>query len=117
MLDRLMCEHARLRRLRTALRQSRGPVRRYVDAGARAKVRAAIGLGILAALLVLPMVGLAQGADANERTRRIVILNATDPYLPAFVALDSAMRAAIRADSSVPVAFYAETLAMCAWPR
>ncbi len=43
-------------------------------------------------------------------TRRVVILNAADPYLPAFVVLDRALREAIVAASSSPVSFLAETL-------
>jgi hypothetical protein len=40
----------------------------------------------------------------------VVLLNSTDPYLPAFVALDTALQSAVRQGSSSPVEFFAETL-------
>jgi len=76
-----------------------------------------IGIVLGVACTALPFLTLAQGLDDNESTRRVVILNATDPYLPAFVALDSALRAAVRANSPSPVEFYAETLDMHRFPR
>ena len=51
------------------------------------------------------------------RMRGVVILNATDPYLPAFLAIDSALRTAILKDSASPVELYAETLDMYRFPR
>ncbi len=38
------------------------------------------------------------------------MLNASDPQLPAFIAVDSALQAAVREQSPVPVDFYDETL-------
>ena len=67
---------------------------------------------VLAALSIAPVIALAQSRDVNDVTRRVVILNSTDPYLPAFIALDGAMLDAIRADSKVPVEFFAEALDM-----
>lgn len=49
--------------------------------------------------------------------KRIVILNATDPNLPAFLALDSAAREVINAGRMQPVELYAESLDMHRFPR
>jgi hypothetical protein len=49
--------------------------------------------------------------------RHVVILNSTDPYLPAFVALDRGMREAMRSGHTAPVVFHAETLDMHRFPR
>lgn len=49
--------------------------------------------------------------------KRIVILNATDPNLPAFLALDSAAREAINAGRMQPVELYAESLDMHRFQR
>lgn len=72
---------------------------------------------VLVVLPIAPVIALAQSRDFNDVTRRVVILNSTDPYLPAFIALDDAMRKAIRANSKVPVEYYAETLDMYRFPR
>jgi signal transduction histidine kinase len=56
-----------------------------------------------------------QADDSNRY--RIVTLNAADPYLPAFVALDQAMRDEIRARLGPRAEFYAETLDMLRFPR
>jgi signal transduction histidine kinase len=69
------------------------------------------------ALPVAPIIASAQASNTQDEVRRVVILNATDPYLPAFLALDSAQREAIRAGSQVPVELYAEPLDMHRFPR
>lgn len=77
-------------------------------------------LGVLALLaaLLLTFIGVpTQASDTVEETRRVVILNATDPYLPAFLALEQGLRATIQKDSAVPVELYAETLDMHRFPR
>jgi signal transduction histidine kinase len=59
-------------------------------------------------------------ADQPERSavpHRVVILNATDPYLPAFLVFEHALRAAILANSANPVELYAETLDMHRFPQ
>lgn len=48
---------------------------------------------------------------------RVVILNATDPYLPAFRTLESALRESIIASSRRPIELYAETLDMHRFPH
>jgi len=72
---------------------------------------------MLAALAVAPMIATATAGDPEGETRRVVILNATDPYLPAFLALDSALRETIRTGHGVPTELFAETLDMHRFPR
>ena len=66
---------------------------------------------------VVPTIASAQIRDTGGETRRVVILNAVDPYLPAYIALDNAVREAIRAGRKAPVELYAETLNMGRFPR
>ncbi len=47
---------------------------------------------------------------------RVVILNGSDPNLPAFLAIDRAMRAALTAPSAHPVEIYSETLDAMRFP-
>lgn len=49
--------------------------------------------------------------------RRVVVLNATDPYLPAFIEVDGAMREAMRMGRGAPAQLYAETLDMSRFPQ
>ena len=72
---------------------------------------------LVVALVVAPATVLAGDQDTEAEARRVVILNATDPYLPAFIALDRAQREAIRAGSRAPLELYAETLDMHRFPR
>ena len=76
-----------------------------------------VGLVMAVALSVAPAIAFAQARDTEGEPRRVVILNAADPYLPAFIALDGALRDAIRAGSGVPPELYAETLDMHRFPR
>jgi signal transduction histidine kinase len=71
----------------------------------------------LVALSAVPAVASAQTQDSEGKVRHVVILNATDPYLPAFIALDGALRKAIRAGHKVPVQLHAETLDMHRFQR
>jgi hypothetical protein len=66
---------------------------------------------------VVPAGAWAQSGSDNSDTRRVVILNGTDPYLPAFIVVDGAMRNAIRAGRSAPTQLYAETLDMSRFPQ
>ncbi|MEJ2176129.1 MAG: ABC transporter substrate binding protein [bacterium] len=59
----------------------------------------------------------AQARDGQSEARRVVILNATDPYLPAFIVVDGAMREAIRAGRSPRTDLYAETLDKSRFPQ
>lgn len=76
-----------------------------------------VGFVVLLALSLGPIGASARSGDSDADVRRVVILNATDPYLPAFLALDGAQREAIRAGSRVPVELYAEALDMHRFPR
>jgi signal transduction histidine kinase len=72
----------------------------------------------LAAAIALAGVLCSAGAHAQAEgaPHRIVVLNASDPDLPAFLALDLAMRAEIRARLKRRVEFHAETLDMLRFP-
>ena len=59
-----------------------------------------------------PIIATASVGSHEAESRHVVILNATDPYLPAFLALDSALRETIRTGFSIPTEFFAETLDM-----
>jgi len=72
---------------------------------------------VAAWLSALSGMAFGQGAKSDSGSRRVVILNATDPYLPAFIAIDGAMREAIRAGRSAPTQLYAETLDMSRFPQ
>jgi len=72
---------------------------------------------MMVALSVAPMIASAQAGGTEDEVRRVVILNSTDPYLPAFLVLDSALREAIRAGSRARTELYAETLDMHRFPR
>ena len=54
---------------------------------------------------------------SESMARRVVILNSVDPYLPAYISLDDALREAIRAGRKTPVELYAEPLDMGRFPR
>jgi len=49
-------------------------------------------------------------AHAAEDEARVLILNGLDPYLPAYLAIDSAMRASLAKDSAKRIVLYAEPL-------
>jgi len=86
----------------------------------RAKARTAgMVLAFLVAGWLSTLSGMAfgQGAKSETGSRGVVILNATDPYLPAFIAIDGAMREAIRAGRGAPTQLYAETLDMSRFPQ
>jgi len=80
-----------------------------------ASLFAALVLGV--ALMSLPGNAIAQDGTVDGAAQRIVILNTTDPYLPAFVELDRAMREAIAVGTKAPVGYLAETLDMYRFPQ
>src|SRR5262245_61504015 len=55
-------------------------------------------------------------ASAADRPWRVVILNGTDPYLPAFMAIDRATRAALTAPGAHPAESYSEALDRMRFP-
>jgi signal transduction histidine kinase len=75
------------------------------------------GFVLLAVLSAASIIASAAGRDSNGEPKRVVILNATDPYLPAFLVLDGAMRDAIKTGRAEPTELYAETLDMHRFPR
>ncbi len=80
---------------------------------------AAIVLALFTAVgpSVVPAGAWAQSGGDKGDTPRVVILNGTDPYLPAFIVVDGAMREAIRANRSTPTESYAETLDISRFPQ
>ncbi len=84
-----------------------------------ARVKGAIfaGLVMMLAWSLAPPVASAQVGDGAGEPRRVVILNATDPYLPAFLAVDGGVRAALQDTSRVATELFAETLDMYRFPR
>lgn len=84
----------------------------------KARIAATVArLLMMVALSVAPAVASEPARNTDGEARRVVILNATDPYLPAFLALDSAWREAIRAGSKAPTQLFAETLDMSRFPQ
>ena len=68
---------------------------------------------LAAALLQAMLAGLcttATKAHAAEQEARVLILNGTDPYLPAFLEMDRAMRARLAQDTERRVVFFSELL-------
>ena len=59
--------------------------------------------------LSLAAVDVAATSGSLEDIRRVVLLNSTDPHLPAFIALNTALLRSVR-ESGVPVDFFDESL-------
>jgi signal transduction histidine kinase len=70
----------------------------------RAQARARV-LGMIAGLCIA-----AVPAHAGEEEARVLILNALDPYLPAYQAIDSAMRASLAEETTKRIVLYSELL-------
>jgi signal transduction histidine kinase len=60
---------------------------------------------------------IAGDASLVEHRYRVLTLNTSDPYLPAFLGLDAAARAAITARLGSQVEFFVESLDMLRFPR
>ena len=72
-------------------------------------------IAVAAAAWLLPVMlgGLyltAGSARAAENEARVLILNGTDPYLPAYLEIDSAMRASLAKKAERPVVYFSEPL-------
>jgi signal transduction histidine kinase len=67
---------------------------------------------LAAAALVgsIALAGLASPLRAAEPETRVLILNATDPYLPAYQVIDAAMRETLAKDTTRHFAYFSETL-------
>ncbi len=61
-------------------------------------------------LASLPRMVAAQPFDLESDQKRVVLLNSTDPHLPAFLAVSAGLQAAVLEESVVSVEFYDETL-------
>ena len=70
---------------------------------------------VLPAALSNPVASVA--APDPEKPLAILTLNGGDPYLPAYIALERAIRDTIVAGAGRPVEFYTETLDMLRFPR
>lgn len=73
--------------------------------------------GLVAVVLTAALANPGAAAPETEKPLAILTLNGADPYLPAFVALDRAIRDTIVAGAGRPVEFYTETLDMLRFPR
>jgi signal transduction histidine kinase len=74
------------------------------------KTRTIAAFIMLLALSLASLITSAWANDTEGEAKRVVILNSTDSYLPAFLLLDNAMRKTILAESNIPVELYAEAL-------
>ncbi|EIC20839.1 sensor histidine kinase [Thiorhodovibrio frisius] len=92
-------------------------LRRFDEAHSWLRIATITGCVILVAVLLAPNAALATDSDGSETPQRVVILNATDPYLPAFQVFERALRAAIVSNSASPVELYGETLDMHRFPH
>lgn len=85
------------------------------------RTMAGIGTALAACCLALPTAASpsteAQATPSDGDKRRVVILNAADPTLPAFVELDSGVREAIARGRAAPTRLHAETLDMYRFPQ
>ena len=70
--------------------------------GTRVAARLIVGSVVLAVLASSPALA--------ETETRILILNATDPYLPAYQLIDAAMRETLAKDTTRHFAYFSETL-------
>ncbi len=62
-------------------------------------------LGMVLALCCTPW-----PAYAAEEEARVLILNGSDPYLPAYLAIDSSMRASLASETARRIVFFSESL-------
>ncbi|MCC7220648.1 MAG: sensor histidine kinase [Candidatus Contendobacter sp.] len=114
----LMLMRWSLRQAQTARRQSYPAVASLKQGWVFAGTKGAVRLAMMIALLVASTTVFAQAQDSEGAAHRVVILNAADPYLPAFLALDRSLREAItRAEHGAPTELYAETLDMFRFPQ
>lgn len=79
--------------------------------------RAEVILLAMVALTCMLLPPPAGAAGEQERPLEVIILNGTDPYLPAFITLDRAVRERIRSGTDRRVEFYSENLDVARFPR
>lgn len=68
------------------------------------------------AFVLVACAAMATIASAADGHWRVVILSGTDPTLPAFLAIDRAMRGALNRPGTHPIEFYLETLDTMRFP-
>ena len=70
------------------------------------------GASVAACLIVgtIALAVLASSPAAAEPETRILILNATDPYLPAYRVIDATMRETLAKDTTRHFEYFSETL-------
>ena len=77
-----------------------------------------IRIFMLILMALLPWSSFAATEERNSNDiHRIVVLNATDPYLPAFIELEKSVRETIKTEMGRDTELYAETLDMHRFPR
>ena len=67
-------------------------------------------IGARLSSLILALSWAALPAYAADDEARVLILNGSDPYLPAYLVIDSAMRAALASETAKRVVLFSETL-------
>lgn len=67
-------------------------------------------VAVWARMLALALACVVVPLRATEDEPRVLILNGVDPYLPAFLAIDTAMRASLAADTQGRITFFSEWL-------
>src|SRR5690242_10246167 len=65
--------------------------------------------GRILAMMVIFCITAAPACSAEQETR-VLILNGLDPYLPAYLAIDAAMRASLANETSRRIVLYSEPL-------
>jgi signal transduction histidine kinase len=95
-----------------AMRLGVGSAADLVVAAALAGKAAMKGARVAACLIVgtIALAVLASPSAAAEPEMRILILNATDPYLPAYQIIDATMRETLAKDTTRHFAYFSETL-------
>lgn len=61
-------------------------------------------------VLMVICIGAASSPHAADEEARVLILNGTDPYLPAYLAIDSAMRSTLASETGRRISFFSESL-------
>lgn len=106
--------------LETAIRMRAVFARKCADtialAGILAVFASFLGPGSEPALAKGPGAPVAGGSAASARPWAVVVLNEADPTLPAFIAIDAAMRQTLKAPGRHPVNLYPEALDTLRFP-
>ena len=60
--------------------------------------------------VVLMLCSIAASARAADQEARVLILNGTDPYLPAYLEIDRAMRESLAQEDAPRIVYFSEPL-------